>query len=94
MFRIRIHPFAYEIACAANETLLDATLRAGLRVPHGCKTGGCGACKMRLVAGEVDELGGSLALSPDERAEGWILPCATRPCSDCMLDTEGGHWSP
>ena len=87
MFRIRIHPFEHEIACASDETLLAATLRAGLRVPHGCKTGGCGTCKMRLVAGEVDDRGDSLALSPDERAGGWILPCASRPRSDCLLDT-------
>lgn len=91
-FRLRIQPFEHEVLCAADETILVASLRAGLHVTYGCRTGGCSTCKMRVVSGEVEDRGTSLALSPDERAQGWFLPCVTSPRSDCVID--GGHDDP
>ncbi len=69
--------------------MLGAALRAGLYLPYGCKTGGCSTCKMRLVDGGVDDRGSSLALTPDEHAEGWFLPCVARPVEDCIVDVGG-----
>lgn len=86
MFRLRIQPFENEVPCGADETILVAALRGGLHVTYGCRTGGCSTCKMRVVSGEVDDRGSSLALSPDERAQGWFLPCVSRPRTDCIID--------
>lgn len=36
-----------------GETLLELAERRGLAPEHGCRVGSCGACRVRLVAGEV-----------------------------------------
>ena len=48
------HPRTTPLALAPGETLLDAAQRAGLRVPHSCRGGNCGSCRMTLLAGAVD----------------------------------------
>jgi CDP-4-dehydro-6-deoxyglucose reductase/ferredoxin-NAD(P)+ reductase (naphthalene dioxygenase ferredoxin-specific) len=74
------------IDCPPSSTILDAALDAGLDFPFGCHSGACGACKTRLVSGEVDLLEYSeLALSGEERAAGLILACRAVPRSDCVV---------
>ncbi|MGH8772124.1 MAG: FAD-binding oxidoreductase, partial [Burkholderiales bacterium] len=51
--------------------------------PHGCRSGECGSCKCRLIAGQVRMYPYSPgALSEDERAAGLILACRSRPAGD------------
>ena len=38
--------------------MLDAALAAGLNLPHSCKSGHCGSCRARLLAGEIRYRGG------------------------------------
>lgn len=42
-----------EIDAAANETLLVAFERAGIKAPSRCRSGECGWCRSQLVKGEV-----------------------------------------
>ena len=37
-----------------GETVLSAIMRSGARVMFGCRGGGCGTCKMRLISGRID----------------------------------------
>ena len=85
-FNIRIVPFDRSFSCEAGETVLAAALRQGLYLRYGCKNGGCGTCKARLVDGDVEERAPSMALPAEDRAEGWILPCSCEPVDDCTLD--------
>ena len=39
-------------------TLLDAAQAAGLSLPSGCRVGQCESCVMRIVEGNVAQLGG------------------------------------
>jgi CDP-4-dehydro-6-deoxyglucose reductase, E3 len=72
----------------ASRPLLDAARRAGLNLPHSCKGGNCGACKARLLRGEIHYPHGTpLGLSAAETAEGMILLCQARALSDCTLET-------
>jgi len=66
--------------------LLDAALAAGVPAPHQCRAGECGTCKCRLLQGEVEQ-GGNLptALSDEEKAAGWILPCRCVAKSDVSI---------
>jgi CDP-4-dehydro-6-deoxyglucose reductase len=48
------HPRTEPVVLGAGETLLEAAQRSGLRVPHSCRGGNCGSCRMTLLAGEVD----------------------------------------
>ena len=63
---------------AAGETLLEAALRAGVAMPYSCAMGGCGACQVTLLSGDVD-VEEPNCLSPDERAAGRVLSCIARP---------------
>src|SRR5262249_8282658 len=61
-----------------GEAILDAILRHGRFVEHGCKQGGCGTCRARLVSGACRLGGGtSYALSDADREEGVVLLCST-----------------
>jgi len=73
---------------AAHESLLDAAQTAALNFPHSCKSGNCGACKARLLSGEIHYPNGApLGLSAGETAEGLILMCQARARSDLSLET-------
>jgi NAD(P)H-flavin reductase/ferredoxin len=85
-FQIRILPFDHQIGCKQGQSLLAAILEQGRYVRYGCKNGGCGSCKVRLVDGDIDQGGSPLALSPSERAEGYALLCTSVPLSDCTVD--------
>jgi CDP-4-dehydro-6-deoxyglucose reductase len=73
---------------AADQPLLDAAAHAGLNLPHSCKGGNCGACKARLVSGEIHyPHGAPLGLSDAEIAEGMILLCQARARTDLTIET-------
>ncbi len=69
-----------------GETVLTAGLRQGLALPFGCKTGGCGSCRVRCLQGEVTYAIPPHALSQAEIDAGYILMCLARPASDLTLD--------
>ncbi|MFJ7356466.1 2Fe-2S iron-sulfur cluster-binding protein [Phyllobacterium sp. NPDC097923] len=64
--------------CAAGENLLEAALNTGVWIDNSCQQGVCGSCKVKMTQGAVDmdDLGG---LSDDEKAEGYVLACCSRP---------------
>jgi CDP-4-dehydro-6-deoxyglucose reductase len=71
----------------ADQTLLDAALDAKLNLPHSCKSGNCGACRARLLQGEVHYArAGPLGLTDAEAAEQWILLCQARARTDLLIE--------
>ncbi|KAF1045919.1 2Fe-2S iron-sulfur cluster-binding protein [Xylophilus sp.] len=78
---------AAHFEAAPGETLIDAAERAGLRLPHDCRFGTCGTCRVRLASGHVEygEDGLPPGLTPEEAAAGFALACQARPCSDVAL---------
>jgi CDP-4-dehydro-6-deoxyglucose reductase, E3 len=72
---------------AADQPLLDAARSAALNLPHSCKSGNCGACKARLLCGEVRYPSPPLGLSAAETAEGLILLCQARAHTDLTIET-------
>lgn len=71
-----------------GETVLQAGLRAGLPLPHGCQSGGCASCRVQLRSGTVDYPFPPTALSAAEVDAGYILMCLARPRSDLVLALE------
>ena len=73
--------------CRGDETVLAAILRSGAKVVFGCRGGGCGSCKMRLISGRVDHGRCSVAvLSHEERGAGAFLSCQARPLSELTVE--------
>jgi ferredoxin-NADP reductase len=73
------------VLVAPGATILDAGLAAGVAMPFSCAMGGCGACAVRLVDGEVD-VDEPSCLTADERARGVVLACVARPRGACTLE--------
>lgn len=74
------------IDCAAGETVAEASYRVGINIPLDCRDGACGTCKGFCESGAYD--GGDYideALTGDEAAQGYVLPCQMRPRSDCVV---------
>ena len=66
--------------------MLEAGLAATIDMPFSCAMGGCGACKVKLVAGETTHEGS--ALTPLERERGYVLACVDRALGPCELEVD------
>lgn len=84
-FQITVRETGAHFNVDSDETLLDAALRAGVRIPHDCRLGGCGTCRVRVLEGQVgyDEL--PMALAPEEAEAGYALACQAKPSSDLVI---------
>ncbi|MCW7945696.1 NADH oxidase [Streptomyces hygroscopicus] len=74
------------IECRPDETVAEASYKARINIPLDCRDGACGTCKSLCESGSYD--GGDYieeALSDDEAAQGYCLPCQTTPLSDLVL---------
>ena len=86
-YRIALSPVGDTVTCGPGESVLTAILRSGARVMLGCRGGGCGTCKMRLISGEVDHGRCSVDVLPrEERESGWFLSCQARALSDLEVE--------
>ena len=84
--KIVLSPENSEFNSQADETILDAALREGIQLPYGCRSGTCGACKAKLLEGEI--VYGDIepeALTEKEKKNDWILCCQARAESDLVL---------
>ena len=76
-------------SAAPDQSLLDAAIAAGMRLPHSCLSGNCGACRARLLRGAVTyPYGPPLGLSAEETADGYVLLCQARARGDVILDVD------
>lgn len=87
--QVRLRPSGHEFSVEGRDTLLQAGLRAGLKLNYGCGNGTCGMCKVRVVAGEVLRVGPcDYPMSEAEKSQGYALMCAnTAASSDLTLET-------
>ena len=87
---LTIHPGPARAVARADETLLDAGLRADLALPYDCRSGGCGVCVCTILNGRVD-LGPfqEAALTPAMQARGQALMCCAVALEDVEFEVEG-----
>ena len=85
-YKVDIRQAQRTITVPEGRTILDVALAEEIPYPHGCRSGRCGSCKSRLVAGDVDLLDHTrFALSDEEKAQGLILACRALPTSDASV---------
>jgi ferredoxin len=83
-------------ACRTDQRVLEAMMgtmfglpgaptRPNLRV--GCRRGGCGACRVRILDGQYDTEAMSAAhVTANDRLAGFALACCLYPRSDLVLE--------
>ena len=92
MFDITLDPEGSEFSAAPDESILDAALRQGVLLPYGCRNGTCGACRGKVLAGQVRLPGGAgrRGLTEREVRAGWTLLCQARATSDVRIEARAG----
>ena len=66
-----------------DDSVLAAVLKARPDTPSSCTGGVCGTCRAKIVHGEV-VMAHDYALEPDEKAEGFVLACQSRPLTPAV----------
>ncbi|HNA28557.1 MAG TPA: CDP-6-deoxy-delta-3,4-glucoseen reductase [Thiobacillaceae bacterium] len=86
-FKVTIQPSGRTFTAAEGKSILASADDAGIKLPHACQNGACGACEGRILAGTVDygEYQESL-LTEFDKEEGLALFCAARPLSDLTIE--------
>lgn len=67
-----------------NQTILEAGLKEGLRLPYTCRAGRCGACAALCVQGST-EMEYNEVLTDEEVSLGQVLTCMAHPLTDNVL---------
>lgn len=87
--QVTVRPSGRQFSIEGHDTLLQAGLRAGLRLNYGCGNGTCGMCKVRVIDGEVAQVQHcDYPLSEAEKGQGYTLMCAhTAASSELTIET-------
>ncbi|MEN9888620.1 MAG: hypothetical protein RL559_657 [Pseudomonadota bacterium] len=81
----RIEPEGASFDAWKQLSLLDSIEQGGLRWPSSCRSGSCRTCLSTLLTGEVRYEMAWPGISPEEKAEGCVLPCVAFPVTNVVL---------
>jgi len=81
----RIAPGEHVFDAWKDRPLLDSMEQGGLTWPSSCRVGTCRTCLSSLVSGQVRYEMAWPGLTPDEKAEGCVLPCVAYPLGEVVL---------
>lgn len=80
-FTISIEDTKQQIEFYNNSSLLEAMETQGVQMPYQCREGYCGACRTKLIKGEVAYLQEPIAWLNDNE----VLPCCCIPINDIEI---------
>jgi ferredoxin len=72
------------IPSVPQKTILESLEARNIQATFHCRDGFCGACRCKLLSGEVDYTVDPLAFIDDDE----ILPCCSVPLSDITIEME------
>lgn len=81
MPRIKINGTS-SIQSNPSNTILETMEKAGIEPEYNCRDGHCGACRCKLVSGEVEYVGFAMAYTQADE----ILPCISKAKSDVQIE--------
>lgn len=89
---VKVLPSGHEFFVEGADSILEASLHAGLNLNYGCTSGNCGACKSRLISGEVRKIREhDYIISDSEKNMGYILACSNTAVTDIILEAAEAH---
>lgn len=87
-FKVSIADSGKHFTAEPGESLLEAALFQDIALPYGCQSGGCGACRARLLAGDIAYPYDPPALSAADKAAGYVLLCQAQARSDLQVQVQ------
>ena len=77
-----------QFICQPDEFVLAAMERQGMHcIAVGCRGGGCGVCRVRVISGDYQCGRMSKAhVSPSLLNKGYALACRLKPTSDLIIE--------
>lgn len=90
-FTVVIEETGESYRCPESRTVLEGMEALGKKgIPVGCRGGGCGVCKIEIVAGSYSKRVMSRDhVSEEEEAADIVLACRVKPTSDLRLKVLG-----
>lgn len=86
MFLVKIKN-GVEFKVKPSQNLLEGAISSGINLPYGCRSGSCGACKTKILDGEVfhsDIMPG--VLTDKDKEQGKYLICRAHAASDLIIE--------
>lgn len=84
---VKVIPSGREFFVEGANSLLESALNAGIYANFGCSNGNCGACKARVISGDVHPLRNvEYQLTDTEKNLGYILMCSYTAVTDLVLE--------
>jgi CDP-4-dehydro-6-deoxyglucose reductase len=86
--KVHVVPSQRDFEARADEPVLTAALRQHLNLPHSCKGGSCGTCRVRVLRGRFAyPHGRPIGITAAEEAAGHALICQARALEDLVIET-------
>lgn len=63
-------------------SMLEALDEQGFDMPYSCRGGNCGACEVKLLSGQVEEI----QMPAYDCDKGYILTCSVIPLTDVEIE--------
>jgi CDP-4-dehydro-6-deoxyglucose reductase len=83
---VTLSPSGQSVPVQGDDSVLMALEKGGYALPNNCRAGACGECKVRVLEGEFDQgFVLDMALSQDERKQGYGLMCVAKPLSEHLV---------
>lgn len=86
--KVTILPSETKFDADAELPLLQNALQNNIVLEHSCGTGQCGACKTKLLSGEIQFDDKFNVLSEEELSQGMFLSCTANALSDLKIEAE------
>ncbi len=87
-YKVILQPSGLEFSSSQEESLLVAATRQNIALEHSCGTGQCGACKAKVLSGQVAFDDSHQVLTEAEKASGVVLTCMTKALGAVELEAE------
>jgi len=85
--KVTVLPSRREFDSRGDEPVLSAALRQHLNLPHSCKGGSCGTCRVRVLRGRFAyPYGRPIGITETEEAGGYALICQARATEDLVIE--------
>lgn len=86
---IQIADSEVSFTCGPDQSILDAALKAGVKIPYSCQKGVCGNCAAHIEKGDFQRL----LIWPEAQLTGKELLCQCRPQTDLVIKPPQWHQS-